>query len=654
MSCDGDRIRTCVPDPYSTSGVATKWQVIQTCADDPVLGPLTCGADMGAPRCVRQAADGTQATDDTIVGEERAVWLQVGVLMSDGSASLDAVEIHTLDGMPASAAAGPYAVVAYADTSIVDAALVPAMAEGSTAVFVKGEDVSRVELIDPKGGVVARKDVDGVSTKRGSLTSASRRALIGYQLPPTLRQVFPVDRELPLAKEAQDHLLRLIEPTNEMLELVGEPLLRHRLGAITAITSVAFVAGPVPKESPAGQSADTGRNPVAAARLQRGDETFSAIRRTRTYLSGTVLVVDMSEDFLAEYRASQEARLALALEMSRRVGQSYAAIAAVATSEPASGHAEAKNVPVPIDYPPKVAQALRKRVAPMLAVNEAFATAWRTLHGLGVESGFSIPYFSPDEPKTALPLAAMFPAPLARDYTGDYPLPSNAEAVEMGFASSLGAAMPSLDFAEFLAYATVQEAWSFGPCGEIRATPLDKLRLNMVMPLSKLYVLWGLGLIGYDDLKACVGTLGVETDVPGFVVRRVNGESLHFDEEIGGARTAFLYSETHASGFAALGDLHTSFDLMWRGVMPGVARLAPVQNARAQNTGATLVFTDDAAAVTAPSAGGLLVMTEVSPKRLEGRALMVVTSSPIFGERIFPLVSFRIDKPDWPETGADE
>jgi hypothetical protein len=632
MSCDGDFVRVCMVDESkepTNEGTATKWVRQQACDDDPVLGARTCGLVGVVAMCVGESDDGA-VLDPEQHGTSSSDWLRVDVVDEVEGLRIADSSAATLEGAPASATAGIVAAVAYAGDRPVDAALVPlAGTSGRSSVWLRAASVTRVALVDPDEQVVdqvsvaAGHDVGTVSNGLGA-----KQAALLSDLPPTLRVLEPKDvAELP----AELRAARCVPAPSSAarLELVGRALNRLELVAASALTELAFVR----QEDRADQNAGTGD--AGAVETGIGADGGGSVRPEppRTLLDGTRLYIDVSPTREEDYTDGPEIG-ELELDLIRNVALSYSRIASLAAA-PNGQHGRYQTPAA--DYPAWIVDLVKARLSPMVPIGGTFVSSWRALHESGVQVGIARAYADVD---AGVGLAL-----------------TDEQAVREGFASAPGSAGPETDFAEYLARTVIFERWVDGPCNELHDERLEELAARLMVPLAKLDVLWGLGLVSHVQRAKCIGTAAEAPSSAGIRLHKATSETITIAEEPQGIRLVLSQGETHVSGTASRGKQSAVFDLMYRRALPGVIRMqrgaGVVLGDKGDPHGATFSLTDQEAVDFAPSLGGLLVMQEVTRDRIVGHALMVTLGRPMFGATVLPLVTFRFDQPFWSDTPID-
>ena len=488
LSCDGDKVRLCVARSDGTiggsSGGATSWQVVQTCEDDPVLGSRTCGVRGTTAQCILEGTDGAVVDGP---GLQESEWRRVDVVLEDGSLRIEGASSHFLQSAPLAASFGVAAAVSYADAEPLDAALIPWGADANRAsVWLRSSGASRVAIVDEQGQTLSELELDETPPSHGKVRVANQA--LGLGLPPTLRVREPAkDLQLPLAWQAT---MRLAAPTPELLNLVGEALGQIPLAGSSSITEVAFAEQPPAKEADGGvgdaqvagnvagpDASDAGGLALDAAagadagQLDGGPATDAQPLPARTLLVGTSLWINGSAELMRRYAMDENERLSITVEIARRAGEAYAAIASTPPKRSPSARPllETKTA---IQYPEPLASLIQSRITPLLAKGESFATAWAALHQVGVDGRFAGRYGAEGW--------------LSRD---------EKQAVAEGFASVRGGESPAADFAEYFALANIEGAWSWGPCESIRGVALDRLPAPSLVPLTKLEVLLALGVL---------------------------------------------------------------------------------------------------------------------------------------------------------------
>jgi hypothetical protein len=447
-------------------------------------------------------------------------------------------------------------------------------------------------------------------------------------LPPTLRVLEPED-VAGLPPVLQDAHCIPVPSSAARLELVGRALSRLEVVAASALTELAFVTRDL-----ADQDAGAG----AARTLDAGADADggSAVRAEvpRTVLDGTRLYVDVSPAREEDYADGPEIG-ELGLDLIRSVALSYSRIASLAAA-PNGQHNSRYQTPA-AEYPAWIVDLVQARLSPMVPIGGTFASSWRALHESGVQAGIARAYADAD--------------------AGVGLVLTDEQAVREGFASAAGSADPEADFAEYLARTVIFERWVDGPCTEMRDERLEHLAARLMVPLAKVDVLWGLGLISRAQRAACIGTAAAAPSSVGFRLHKATSETIAIVDEPQGIRLVLSQGETHVSGTASRAKQSAVFDLMYRSSLPGVIRLqrgaGVVLGDKGDRHGATFSLTDQEAVDFAPSLGGLLVMQEVTRERVVGHALMVTLGRPMFGASVLPLVTFRFDQPFWSDTPVD-
>jgi hypothetical protein len=609
-SCDGRAIRLCVPkvdEAAGANGVKTSWRVTGSCEDDPFSGRQTCGLVDGVAACVTRQVDEDAGASP---GPETQ-WQRVDVRREGDAFALE-TSPHYLRAAPLAASSGAVAAVAYAGDKPLDAALVRFLGEASRSVaWVRAEAATRVVLVDVAGRELAHAPVDAMGETDSELV-ASKAQYLGPSLPPTLRVRTP-SSDLSVPSQWADEVDHVVAPDALTLEFLAEALGDLPLPLSSAITELAFAAAEDDDQDAGAEMLDAGVEPVA---LDSDEWRLQYV----TLLEGNRLWMNASAP-VREALGNEQWRRELAVDVVRHAGRAFAALASTASSS--DSPAEKR----PEDFPSAIAALLESRITPMLGRGESFATAWRGLHDMGVSAGIAGAYVSaPSQPR------------------------SDVEAVASGFSSAAGAVSPELDFADYTARANVDGSWSAGPCAEIRGEKLDELAPRLLVPVAKLHVLWGLGVLSHERFVACVGDLQVASNKPGFALHKSNGEQVAVADELAGVRAPYLRGEIHVSAMASRDGIHAVLDVTYRGVMPDVIRLKPVVNTRSESFGATLALTSNVDAATSPAEAGLVVVTSVTRQSIEARALMVQLAEPMFGTRIFPLVTLRVQQPLWPDA----
>lgn len=623
-SCDGDQVQLCVPDPTRAGpeGPATSWRTVQTCEDDPRAGARTCAVLEERAACVRESEDGGVVAEGR---EESADYLRVDV---SAGGEIVGVQPQTLLGAPMGAVSGNFAVAAYRDGKPLDAALAQFDPDATeTTVWVRADGATSIAVVDAKGRKMEERVLELASTTEGL---SLRQALLSAEMPPTLRVVTPDMKRSP-PWEWELALLVAREPTAEMLALVGPALLQVPPVGLSGLREVAFADSLLRLAVDAGAGdggAELGEAGAEDAVVSSGAPSLPD--RTRVVVRGKTLWIDVTAERLAEYRASEEARKELALELVRLVGRAFVAIASYKVDEAAP-------ILLPSDFPAELAELLRQRITPMLEVGESFADAWANLHAIGVYMGVSKGYGS--------------------SKYGD------REAVDVGFAAARGVASPQADFAEYLARATIVDSWPDGPCKELQGQQLEDLAPRRFANLAKLEVLRGLGVLGGDRVVACTGPLASKMKTPAIVLHKASGEQVWFEKEPTGARAEWGNAVT-VLATAARDAVQAVVNVQYRsGALPSVMRLGKVANPIALPQSASFGLTNPAKRENAGAEGGLVVIDKVTRTEIEAHLLMVSIAKPRltiddvvmhpewlegpFGNWWYPLITIRVSTPGW-------
>jgi hypothetical protein len=208
-----------------------------------------------------------------------------------------------------------------------------------------------------------------------------------------------------------------------------------------------------------------------------------------------------------------------------------------------------------------------------------------------------------------------------------------------GFASPYGASAPGEDMAEYVGRLTVPENGGESVvCGRMRTAPAP-FPLDLAVPYAKVRFLEALKLLDQGQLEACAGTPGI-TGPAGVHL----GSDVHFTEDL----KAGWLDQDGDHFLAALGAA-PPYRFMLRVLAPDDAALGMhrlddigVGNLNDANNAVYLAHDeDDLRART--SAGGLVLVTEASPERVEGAMfLLSLRSAAGFVTDSFAISTFSI------------
>jgi hypothetical protein len=664
QSCDGKQILNCTAD--LTTG-ETKWQRFGSCG---ITGPnLVCSLVDGLAECVPDpgmdsgvgvgaeagavkpatggggtAFEQTAAADGGVVAVEQVEWARLDVERAeDGTGyAITDVSSASLSFVPVSPVAGEVAAVAYEGTRPVDATMVAFQGSTrATSVWLRAPGVTRVALIASSGAILAERT--RAQPSPASVTKvASIRQSLSVALPATLN-VFDGGKNLGLIAAGGNVPTMTVVPTEEMLHLVADALNRLPPLAASTVTNVAFTSDNVSftdlvkqlseteqLETEAGSTITVRAGEPSAggtptdAQVPFPSSWFSTRARTSLTAMGQMIVVNVSPEMMAQYRADPSQ---LTLDLLRTVAAMF-----VRMTQPRSLFGD--RFQFPDNFPPDVAALLRERVAPLLLPLETFTAAWEQLHNVAVQAKLADPY---------LPLVGNVP---------------DDQALERGVAAGLGVQGAGADFAEFVARASVPERWNPSPCPDIRGKPLDQVPPRRLVHLSKLETVWGLGYLTTEALRACVGDLDQGEAGSGIRVHTTDAGVLTFDSDVLGSKAPFLNDEVHLTFFGRRQDgTQATMDAAYRG-QPGVFRLVPSNQRPDPRLGAGFYLTNPKTDARSQASGGVLLVTRASKERFEAHALMVYQSTNFLGfdlaTNVWPLITARYDVPEDQQELADD
>lgn len=628
-TCDGDRVRRCVYDEQASldeGDVVTHWSTIMTCSDDPELGPYTCARIDGQAKCVPETSG--DAGGESPAASAAGAWVRLAVQPSGDSVQIAGVESFDLDSAPPKPAAGGVAAVSYRGGELVDATLIP-FDDGQEVAYawVNGEDVDRIAIVDASGQVLTSVDVaQGVASldngvggdladagiDGGAVVVADRpdggQDGVGSAGRRAVRVIARYGkREFPLSSEFYQLASTALSRVPDAL-MVLAPTAVLELDQATA--QMLAGAEPVP--------------PTLEEVLNGSGATGST--RALWYSGSQLLVIDMRADALAEYRAST---LALSVDIVSALVGKYVQ----STSELAKHEGPLKalfGTKLPSDFPSQLVPFLNAQYAGLLEVGESPVSAWGALHGVAVSAKLASPY---------------------EDTFGASPS-NDEEAVRFGFAAGAGAASAAADLTEYVVRAAVPELWTTGPCSELGRVPLDVVDPPLLVHAAKLLALRGLQLLRAEAFGACVGELRISSAQSGgaIVLHKPDGERVTYTEDLEGIRQPYYRDEVRLSWNARRKYMGVSLGAGYRGVQPTVMRLAPVGAEEGSESGAVFAATDPDGYQTAVARGGLFVVTQATPHKLEAFALMVPLSAEQVGTKVLPLISAQVSEPDWEDA----
>lgn len=619
QSCDGDNVRVCQTSSSGRDGKAYEWSTLLTCADDPRVGALTCGMIDGRAQCVPEGVDGG-AGDASAAGADTR-WARVVVARSGAQLSVSKVQAEVLSGatVPVSAPSGAVAAVSYSDGKPLDATLVRfaepgadgANLDAEQVVWLAAEGANRIKLVNTKGAVLAEAALSAPSTAPKALIGYRTQALTS-ELPSTLRVLGPADQpQIPAELRSQMGLL--VSPTSEMAALVSSALARAPTLGVSAVTKLGFVAFNHRSRDEDGgtEEPDAGTHDADGGVAEGGEA--NDLERPSTALTGTTVLVNVSNGWLSVYRDEPHK---LALSLVREVALAYAALA----KPPAPAE------PTAAEYPEEIGALIVKRVSPLLAPKEGLLEAWAAIHKVGVDAQLAGPYTGP--------------AWTTRD---------EIRAAKDGFFSSLGGKAAQDDFAETVAHLHVPEVWSdASPCRALAASSFAELDMRLTVPLAKIELVHALGLASDEVRRQCVGELG-EDETKGLVLHGATGFRMTFNDQIRATRQPYLHGEIHLTMFGVRKGTTALMDISYRGLGVGVHRLIAVQSRSDPELGAGMFLANPYEYDSTFSTEGLIVVTRIDKKRVSARGLLVKQAKEMLGEKIWPLVTVRMDDPEWLE-----
>jgi hypothetical protein len=608
-ACNGRAVQLCVVDVDAVRNGSAKnnrgrWSTQSECEDDARLGPSTCGIVQGRPSCVRTPASQGSAVDAGAVTTPN--WLRVDVTRSGESFAIAAIQQLPLTSVPLAERRGAVALVSFAGTKVLDAVLL-AFPDGESqrTGWVRADGATRVALITPTNAVaaeVSRPTKPEVAVKTAGLRAtwqaltSEDRAPVRYspEPPPALRllldSAFARVPQGPLS--LVDRVVLQIEP---VAYVVAEQLTPEAVRAAQQDSS----------PSDGGVAVPSSASPFVA----------------RVYVSSPhVLTVHLGERDLLQLAREPGA---LAFEVTRAVGQQYTQSAVRDSLARKAEMTLERVVDVDIESFPELLQpALTERLTPFLGAGENLLDAWSALHQKAVELGIAVPY--------------------------GFVASSEEAAVRAGFAGFAGMHDAKSDLSEYLARASVLDAWSHGPCGTLQNTPLDQIDAVTALHLAKLSALRGLGILTQEQLTLCTGPLRVEGE-PGIVFHPAKGEPFVFKNGFQAIYQPFFNGQVHLSWVAQRGYVSVSLQLGYRGELAPALRLSvrPGHEGkdfrREKDYGAILAVNDAPGYLNVGAEGGIATPIATTKGRLTAVAFFVSMNEPVFGEQVYPLVTASSD-----------
>lgn len=681
--CDGSTLSTCaakLTGSAASTQAVYEWRKTASCS----IQNLVCYAEDGFAACVEPgtldsglAGDATMpappqgppGTDSVFSDAPRGpevAWTRVEVAAVEGAARVIRTSAARLSYAPPAPTQGNVAAVSFgADHLPISAAQVSVIDQVPASAWVRTEGAAYVSVIAPDGKELDRYQLrpGAVAKSQPSSVASVKHALVP-DLPPTL-EVTPAGQTLP-PLSLDDHAKYVsTTPPDEVLAAVIAGLRRLPPFAASVLTQVAFIGGPVQARSrdASGSMEEAGVAPIVLTgeeeSLDAGTIMASdAAAASTSWPAGfgvshvvanqqAILYVSVSPESVEDY--VREPNI-LAAEIVSEVAGLFMRFM---SREPVSNDSILAGTrwAFPKDYPEHVATLLQQRVTPMLLQNESLVEAWAGLHELCMR------------------------AELADPYRGR-PLFSDAEAVERGFASAVGAVGPADDLAQYAALVTVPELWSHSPCPGLQGATLEQLTPRQAVHLAKLETVWGIGLVSGARLKNCVGMRLLEPGPAGIVTQSGSGDRTLFADEVVGQQEPYYHGQVQVSltaeftppleGDAGLPvdgglgrEIAAQFTASTAGATTGLFRLTSISNRDDPEVGAGFYFSKPSTYERTEATAGLLLITRADAEMIAGHALMVQQGvkkgkSPFFGTTVMPLITARYDVPEDEHGGLGE
>ncbi len=267
-------------------------------------------------------------------------------------------------------------------------------------------------------------------------------------------------------------------------------------------------------------------------------------------------------------------------------------------------------------WPSDVKEAAEKTISKH-RLEAGLTRAWSDLHETGVDLDLVAPYQGEEW----------------KEFSDDL-------ASYGGFASPYGASEPSEDMAEYVGRLNVPEnGGEAAICRRIRAAP-DPFPANRAVPYAKVRFLEALELVNHERVEACAGMPAI-SGPPGIHL----GEDVHFADN----QNAGWLNQDGGRFLAVLGEA-LPYRFMLRVLVPdgaealGLHRLDNIGlgNVNDANNAVYLAHDDDNLRART-SAGGLVLVTEAGPERVEGAIfLLSLRSAAGFVTDSFALSTFSV------------
>jgi len=272
----------------------------------------------------------------------------------------------------------------------------------------------------------------------------------------------------------------------------------------------------------------------------------------------------------------------------------------------------------PDAWPPSIREAATKTIAKH-RLAAGVTRAWHDLHQTGVDLEVVDPYQGDDWVNLTDDLAGYG-----------------------GFASPYGSSAAGEDMAEYVGHLAVPENGGESVvCGRLRTAP-ETFPVDLAVPYAKIRFLQALELLDEAEVEACAGTPRIKGPTGIHL-----GPDVDFTENL----KAGWLEQDGGEFLAVLGEA-TPYRFMLRVLAPnnaalGVHRLDEIDlgNLNEANNAVYLAHdTDNLRART--SAGGLVLVTEAGPNRVEGAIfLLSLRSAAGFVTDSFALSTFSVESP---------
>ena len=599
--------------PFSSALLVSALSALFACGggqDEADVDPSPSGSTGAGPGLARLAEDTPMYRVDVEVGETTATILEVS------RRTLPAGYVRPVPWM-----GGGSALVAWNGEEVVEAlplrflpeVLFEAMADGVpagrtvvptdssvTTVWIAAEGVDRLEVLGPDGSSLdamnaadlsaASRAVDqpsieleirgldeSLGTEDSAHPSAIERSNMAHGLlPEALAAEFPHIRLLmpgegDLLPEAMrpgtDWATGIVVPTDEAVQRVVEALRVTAPGPRAAMSTLAFVDMPNQGYVPIPEECEG----IATSESQ----LYGAAGGTAMVLNAAVVDGSGSADRYVVHETMHN-------------------LTAVLDGNVVPGSIEAK--------PPAVRSYL-ERLREDYRVQFGYQASWIHTHGTAVELGH----------------AAAFTGGLGCTRT-------NAQAVDMGFATAYGSSQPLEDIAEFASAAQIDGDDDL-LCDRFRAYTGDDFPVDLAIHFVKLHMLKSVEAIDTDRFEQCVGS--VKIDAP---------TGIHLGDAISFTRSlqAGFYEPDGVPYFAVLGEGPETYGFLMRVHSPNYALplgLHPLNSILALNVGATqngAYLTHEANSRARASGGGMVLFTEINEDEVRG-AIFFLSLQNAFG-----------------------